>query len=79
MSSMKGKMSSLVIGVIFIFFGLGMIQPLAEYVNDLNTTVLITLTGGTAIVTLIEFLPFIFGAAVILGGIAILWRAASGT
>lgn len=81
MANLANSLSALIVGVLFIFFGLAMIQPIADYVYTLNTTALELLTGGTALVTLIGFIPFIFGAAVILGGMAIIWvvvRATSG-
>jgi hypothetical protein len=75
--ALNTKLSSLIVAILFMFFGLAMIQPLSDYVYTLNTTALELLTGGTALVTLIGFLPFIFGAGVILGGMAIIWRVTS--
>lgn len=73
MGGLSNKLSALIVAVLFMFFGLAMIQPIADYVYTLNTTALELLTGGTALVTLIGFLPFIFGAGVILGAMAIVW------
>ena len=70
------QMKGLIIAVIFILFGLAMVPVVADYVYALNTTALELLTGGAAAATLIDFLPFIYAAGVILGGMAIIWKIA---
>lgn len=70
----SNQMKQLVVSVLFILFGLAMVPVVSDYVYGLNTTTLELLTGGTAAATLIDFLPFIFGAGVILGGMAIIWK-----
>ena len=70
----SSKMQALIIAVIFILFGLAMTPVVADYVWALNTTSLELLTGGAAAATLIDFIPFIFAAGIILGGMAIIWK-----
>ena len=71
---LSDQMKSLIIAAIFIFFGLAMIQPMADFVYTLNTTALELLVGGTAAATLIGFIPFIFAAGVVIGGMLIIWK-----
>lgn len=74
MVDVNEQMKGLIVAVIFILFGLAMTPVVADYVYDLNTTTLELLTGGTAAATLIDFVPFVYAAGVILGGMLIIWQ-----
>ena len=74
MTNISEDMKGLIVAVIFILFGLAMTPVIADYVYGLNTTTLELLTGGSAAATLIDFIPFIYAAGIVLGGMAIIWQ-----
>ena len=67
------KLNELIVAIIIIFFGLALTPTVSDYVYDLNTTTLALSTGGAGAVTLLGFFPFIYVAAILIGGMVSLW------
>lgn len=73
---LSDQLKGLIVAVVFILFGLAMTPVVSDYVYELNTTTLELLTGGSAAATLIDFIPFIYAAGVLLAGMLIIWKVA---
>ena len=72
----ENKLNELIVAVIILFFGIALIPTVSDYCYDVNTTTLALSTGGAGAVTLLGFIPFIYTAAIIVGGMVALWKIA---
>ena len=66
---------SVIAAVVFILIGVALGPTVIAAVADINATSMADVFLGDVIVTLGGFVPFFYYLGVVLGGMALIWRA----
>lgn len=66
---------SVIAAVVFILVGIALGPTVLEAVADINATSMADVFLGDVIVTLAGFIGFFYYLGVVLGGMALIWRA----